>query len=421
MEALKLESSLERFFSFSELIKGEKIELKKPNREDYTFSESTKFQQDKKNQYTIEIFFKFFSLEKCDLTQSLLLATSVFITEYAQIDKNDNYVLPEDITILVENFREMLKSSAITSDADLLEKTKSIRSDIVNHTQIPDSFKNDIKTSIEMNKDNRKDYRFENAWSDRKKTGMDFIKTKDKKRYIPLFKKNEGKAYGFIAMKIDDEPLEGEKLRKRKSINAKDTNLILIKESNEKDIIAEEIINIIYNKKIKSKLRKVDIGHTENYVFVAIKFVKNTLNFSPVLTYFSEEANGKEMLNIDKLLDNVDTYSLVRSAFLNLLSDNSDSHTNNLLIKKIDQKIEIFIIDPKYEQNIFNGNNTEEKNIRDEFFNAIGYKKLDKAKEIFCNFNVVTNHTLFNQDILPFSMSIKEKILSRITDQDSKL
>ena len=415
------DKSLKRYLPFEDLINGKKKVFEPPEKSAFSDDEGKElFECAERLHYGSRTFN--FERHPLDLRESLLVATSLFINEYGVIDKNDTLTLPDEIKNLIEELREEINNEENKGDnPKLLAAIKLIINKITNHDQIPPRFKDDINKAIEI-KSNYIEVKLDESIA-KEDDRSNILETKNDSNFIPLFEKTSGTAAGFIGTKIQNKYAKKNtnELKKMKSINAKDTNLWLVKIAEEKNA-TKEIINVFQEKEYGGKLRKVNIKNHENDYVLASKFIKNvkTLN----------ELKKEKQFNVDgafqrkEFVNSFDIKSFLKIALLNLLTDNSDAHRYNLLIKSTNSKNKIFIIDPIHNNGMYNGKNLLLYDPREKFFQAIQNKDFNEATNILIHAsalkpNLVTGkHSTF--DVLPFAAETRTIIASKIKAQDLK-
>ena len=156
-------------------------------------------------------------------------------------------------------------------------------------------------------------------------------------------------------------------------MNDSSTQLILVKEADEVNVVAEEIINVFNNNtQTKYEIKKFSAQEKNKHKFhLVVKFVPNVITAKEFI-----EKNDKNSLS-----NKIDPKSLIKYAIISLLIDNTDMHRENLLVKNIDGQNQLILIDPVIDVDTF-------KFSREDFLNAIKMKDFTKAKNVLVNGNV---------------------------------
>ena len=169
-----------------------------------------------------------------------------------------------------------------------------------------------------------------------------------------------------------------------KSINAKDTNLWLIKDSNEKDPIGEEIINIFQKEESGDKLRKVNCTCDPNEYFLASKFIKNaqTFDLENSKLYFHEIGEEKDLYNKPRFDISLD------ECYKKVLKEKAKTKGSSMHLEWTDAADFNIQVDAKLDNNIVcktnnktsNTNNEGDDNVND----ALKNKKYTQKQILIC-------------------------------------
>ena len=298
-----------------------------------------------------------------NLTDALLVATSLYIIEHSKYDKNDKRYLPQQTELLISKLKGCIRCEEFKSDNFLLE----VIDPILKHKDLPEALKNDTEKAKDETESRRQDDRFNDRNVDLVKKSI--IDTITLNNYAPLFEKKSGRSDRILGVVLDNSPLTKEEVLSTDFMNDSSTKIALVKKTDELDVAEEEIINI-FNDDVRTnyKIEKVYANDHENGKFyTAIEFVPNV-----------ETVRVFKRKSLDYLEDNIDPYSLGKSAVISLLTDNIDMHYHNALVKNVDGKNEVVLIDPIIAINSF-------ENTRYDFISAIQNKDFKKAKDLLIN------------------------------------